>query len=381
MKKQVVINACLQQAAELQTIVIEDGIIRQVGGPCPADAQVIDAGGNLVISGIVNAHAHFDKSLLVDRRLYVDEPPPVRAGWVRELKQDFTVEDIRNRAETLIKASIDRGIIGVRTNVDVDPAVGLKGIEALLELKALYRSQLELHVVAFCQEGFQRFPETKELLDAALRMGADSIGGHTSIDGASKQEHIDTIFAIAQRHGVAIDFHADETGRPDDHMLPYLIEKTKAAGYQGKVNAVHCCSIAVISPEAAQTDIAGLSDAGIKVIVCPTAIATRQLTDVKGILAAGCTVGLGTDNIQDLFNPLGNGDMFDIGRLLTFVKRFYTDAEQQAVFDMLTTGGAAFVDMERFAIKPGNKASLSILGFSQPADIYRADKQLVKRIS
>ena len=379
--KQIVTNARLQQADELQNIIIEDGIIREICTSCPDDAQIIDAGGNLVIAGIINAHAHFDKSLLIDRKQYVDEPPPVRAGWVREMKQDFTVEDITVRARRLLDASVRRGIIGIRTNVDVDTVVGLKGIEALLTLKAEYREKLDLHVVAFNQEGFLRYPETQELLEEALVMGADSVGGHTSIDATAKQQHIDILFSIAQRRGVNIDFHADETGRADDHMLPYLIEKTKATGYQGKVNAVHCCSLAVISPEAAQNDIAGLSDAGIKVIVCPTAIATRQLTDVKGILAAGCTVGLGTDNIQDLFNPLGNGDMFDIGRLLTFVKRFYTDAEQQAVFEMLTTNGAAFVDVERFAIKPGNKASLSILGFSNPAGIYRADKQLVKRIS
>jgi cytosine/adenosine deaminase-related metal-dependent hydrolase len=379
--KQVVINARLQHVAELQNIVIEDGIIREVGESCPDDADVFNASGNLVISGIVNAHAHFDKSLLIDRKRYVDELPPVRAGWVREMKQDFTVEDITARARRLLDASVERGIIGVRTNVDVDTVVGVKGVEALLALKAEYREKLDFQVVAFSQEGFLRYPETRDLLAEALILGADSVGGHTSIDATAKQQHIDILFSIAQRRGVNIDFHADETGREDDHMLPYLIEKTKAAGYQGKVNAVHCCSLAVISPAAAQNDIAGLADAGIKVIVCPTAIATRQLTDIKGILAAGCTVGLGTDNIQDLFNPLGNGDMFDIGRLLTFVKRFYTDAEQQVVFEMLTTGGAAFVDIERFAIKPGNKASLSILGFSNPADIYRADKQLVKRIS
>jgi len=363
-------------------IYVENGIIRSIAvGLEPAEgAEIIEAQGRIVISGLVNAHAHMDKSLIVSRRPYLDEPPPVRACWVRELKESFTKEDIKARARQVAEMSISSGVIGIRTNVDVDPIVGLKGMEALLELKQEMAQMLDIQVVAFNQEGFNRFPQTKELLEESLKMGADSIGGHTSMDAGAKEEHIDTIFELAARHQVDIDFHVDETGRPDDHMLPYLIEKTKAEGYQGRVNAIHCCSLAVIPQEEVIKDLEGLQEARINVVVCPTAIATRQLTEVKKMISLGIKLGIGTDNIQDLFNPLGNGNLWEIGQLLAYVKRFYSDSELEALFGMLTGSNHAFVDLSRFVIKEGNAARLCLLKASRPADIFRFNGIIERRI-
>ena len=373
-------NAQLIVGGPPQDIYIEAGIIKKIAPSLELSGQyeVIEGGGRLVINGVINAHAHLDKSLIVDRKSYVDEPPPVRAGWVRELKGDFTKADIKARARKVIEMSVASGVIGIRTNVDVDPTVGTKGIEALLELKEEMADEIALHVVAFNQEGFTRFPETAALLAEALKMGADSVGGHTSIDADAKKEHIDIIFELAKRFDVDIDFHADETGRPDDHMLPYLIKKTKDEGYQGRVNAIHCCSLAVISEEEAAKDIDGLKEAGIKVVVCPTAIATRKLTEIKKLLEVGILPGIGTDNIQDLFNPLGNANLWEIAQLLAYVKRFYSNEETKSLFNMLTANGELFVDISRFAIKPGNKANLCILNLTSPADIFRVNPIIQK---
>lgn len=370
--KRLIKNANLLDYSELQDIYIEDGMIRKIAPGLEQDnCEITDAGGKIVIGGLVNSHAHLDKSLIVDQKPYADEPPPVRAGWVRELKENFTKENIKERARRVAQMSLSHGVMGIRTNVDVDPVEGLKGIEALLELKEDLHDQLDLHVVAFCQEGFKRFPQTKELLAEALKMGADSIGGHTSIDADAKKEHIDIIFDLAQKFDVNIDFHADETGRPDDHMLPYLIEKTINAGYAGRVNAIHCCSLSVIAREDAAKDIEGIKKAGINVIVCPTAMATRQITEVKMLLEAGVNTALGSDNIQDLFNPLGSANMLEIALLLTYAKRFYSDPELQSIFNMLTANGVRHVSCERFAIKPGNRARMIITSLKLPTDIFR----------
>lgn len=364
-------------------IYLENGIVRKVAVGIEPDevTDIIEAQGRIVISGLVNAHAHLDKSLIIGRRPYFDEPPPVRAGWVRDLKQGFTKEDIKARARKVIEMSIESGVVGIRTNVDVDPLVGLRGVEALLELKQEMAENFEIQVVAFNQEGFGRFPRTKELLEESLKMGADCVGGHTSMDADAKKEHIDLIFELAARYQVDIDFHADETGRPDDHMLPYLIEKTIAEGYQDRVNAIHCCSMAVISEEDVKRDLEGLQQAKINVVVCPTAIATRKLTEVKRMLSLGISLGVGTDNIQDLFNPLGNGNLWEIGQLLAYVKRFYDDAEVDALFKMLTNSNRAFADISRFAIREGNKAKICLLKASRPADIFRYNGVIECRVT
>ncbi|MFZ5943066.1 MAG: amidohydrolase family protein [Bacillota bacterium] len=374
-------NANFHDGKGLQDIYLENNIIKKIGPDLEINsAEVIDAEGNLVINGVINAHAHIDKSLIIDRKPYVDEAPPVRAGWVRDLKGGFTKEDIKERARKVVELSSSNGVIGIRTNVDVDPLVGLKGIEAVLELKQEVSDFMDIHVVAFCQEGFNRFPETKELLEEALRMGADSVGGHTSMDADRKREHIDTIFALAKTFDVDMDFHADETGRPDDHMLPYLIEKTIGEGFQGRVNAIHCCSLPVISEEEVKKDIKGIKEADINVIVCPTAIATRKLTEVKKLLEAGINVSLGTDNIQDLFNPLGNGNLFEAAYLLTYVHRFYANSDLEKIFRMLTQTPLNLVNVERFAIKEGNKPNLTILGCKNPEDIFRTSKLIQRRV-
>lgn len=366
-------QANLLDGGPLKDIYIENGIIRDIDLELTPDENVavIEAQGRIVISGLVNAHAHLDKSLIISRQPYLDEPPPVRAGWVRDLKQQFTKDDIKARAREVVEKSIACGVIGIRTNVDVDPLVGLKGVQALLELKQEMVDKLDIQVVAFNQEGFNRFPQTKELLEESLKLGADSVGGHTSIDADGKKEHIDKIFELATRYQVDIDFHADETGRPDDHMLPYLFEKTKAEGYQGRVNAIHCCSLATISEEEVKRDLEGLQQARINVVVCPTAIATRKLTEIKRMLPLGLKLGIGTDNIQDPFNPLGNSNLWEIGQLLAYVKRFYEDSEMEALFGMLTDNDHAFVDVSRFAIRVGNPARICLLKASRPADIFR----------
>lgn len=364
-------------------IYLENRIVRKVAVGLEPDegAEVIEAQGRIVISGLVNAHAHLDKSLIIDQRPYLDEPPPVRAGWVRELKQDFTKNDIKARAKKVIEMSVESGVIGIRTNVDVDPLVGLKGVEALLELRQELADTVDIQVVAFNQEGFGRFPQTKELLEESLKMGADCVGGHTSMDADAKKEHIDLIFELAARYQVDIDFHADETGRPEDHMLPYLIEKTIAEGYQGRVNAIHCCSMAVIPEEEVRRDLEGLQQAKINVVVCPTAVATRKLTEIKRMLPLGIGLGIGTDNIQDLFNPLGNGNLWEIGQLLAYVKRFYDNTELEALFAMLTNSSCSFTDISRFTIREGNKAKICLLKASRTADIFRYNGVIERRIT
>lgn len=368
-------QANLLDGGPLKDIYLENTRIAKIAARIePVEgAEVVEARGRIVISGLVNAHAHLDKSFIVDRKPYLDEPPPVRAGWVRELKQGFTKEDIKERARKGVEMSLASGVIGIRTNVDVDPLIGLKGIEALLELKQEMSDTLDIQVVAFNQEGFNRFPQTGELLEESLKMGADGIGGHTTMDSGAQKEHIDIIFELATRYQVDVDFHADETGRPDDHMLPYLIAKTKAEGYQGRVNAIHCCSLAVVSEEEVKKDLEGLQEARINVVVCPTAIATRKLTEIKRMLPLGIKLGIGSDNIQDLFNPLGNGNLWEVGQLLAYVKRFYEDYELEALFGMLIDCGGAFADISRFAIREGNAARICLLKACQPADIFRGN--------
>lgn len=285
--------------------------------------------------GFINEHAHLDKGIIVPRVTYKDEPAPVRAEWTRQAKAEFTKADILQRADAAIRQMLRYGTAYVRTHVDVDPLVGLKGIEALLELQEKYKSEIVIDITAFCQEGFDRFPETEQLLEEAVRMGRIGIGGHTLTDRDGRG-HIRRIFAIAEKTGAEwIEFHTDESGRPEHFLLPYLAEETARRGWSGKVYAIHCNSLANVSDEEAAHAIELVSQAGLHVTVCPTAVATRAVTRTKQLAKAGVRIGLGSDNIGDLFNPLGSGNMLQYAQLLAYIQRFYEPQEMEFLLNII----------------------------------------------
>ncbi|ADU29499.1 amidohydrolase family protein [Evansella cellulosilytica] len=286
-------------------------------------------------SGWMNYHAHIDKGFLPPPHLYKDAPAPVRAEWTREAKMLMSKEEIKLAANKALEKMHYYGTTYVRTHVDVDPLFELRAMEALLEVKKEWESRVVVDLIAFNQEGFDRYPETEVLLCEALMMGADGIGGHTSMDQDGKK-HIDKIFKLAEGKKLDwIEFHTDETGRPDDFNLPYLAQVTKEQELGEKVTAIHCCSLANVEEVDAMKTIEAIAESGMRVTTCPTAIATRALTRVKDLAHAGVRIQLGSDNLRDYFNPLGSGNMLQYGQLLAYVQRFYEPNEVNQIIDWL----------------------------------------------
>ncbi|KYG30568.1 amidohydrolase family protein [Alkalihalobacillus trypoxylicola] len=270
-----------------------------------------------------NYHAHLDKGFLIPPYKYKDAAAPKRAEWTREAKIHMTKEEIKKSASLALEKMHQFGTVYVRTHVDVDSLFELRAVEALLELKEQWKEKIIIDIIAFNQEGFDRFPETEVLLKEALKLGVNGIGGHTSIDKNGK-EHIDKIFQIAESSYCDwIEFHTDETGREDDFLLPYLANEVTNRQLKDKVTAIHCCSLANVDEVLAQKTIEEVALSEMTVTTCPTAIATRKLTRVKDLANAGVTIQLGSDNLRDYFNPLGSGNMLQYAQLLAYVQRFY----------------------------------------------------------
>ena len=116
------------------------------------------------------------------------------------------MDDIRARARRVLDLAVRAGTTAMRTHVEVDPIIGLAGMEAILPLRDEYAPALDLQICAFAQEGIVKAPGTEGLLRRALQMGADLVGGcpYNDSDGA---EHIRIVFALATAFGVDADFH------------------------------------------------------------------------------------------------------------------------------------------------------------------------------
>ncbi len=289
----------------------------------------------MIHSGWKNYHAHLDKGFLPSNHIYKDETAPVRAAWTRDIKMVRTKEEIKQSANAAIEKMYQYGTSYIRTNVDVDPLFELRAIEAILELKEKWSEKVVIDIVAFNQEGFDRFPETEVLLKEALTLGVDGIGGHTSMDMDGKA-HIDKIVKLAEQSDVDwIEFHTDETGKPEDFNLPYLAEVTSNKQLGEKMNAIHCCSLANVTDEEAKKTIEAVANSGMTITTCPTAIATRALTRVKELASAGINIQIGSDNMRDFFNPLGSGNMLQYGQLLAYIGRFYEAEEIKQIINWL----------------------------------------------
>lgn len=366
---------------EIVDIAITDGNIVEVNKEINQEAtKIVDAQKRVVIPGFVDCHTHLDKCLLNEKQVYVEGSGPEKGALTYTMKKEFTVEDITNRAERMIKKAIQAGTLHWRTNVDVDKSVGFKGIEALLALKKKYEKQIHLQVVAFAQEGVFWDGETEALLEEALKLGADLIGGHTIAKGEG-EKHIDFILNLAKKYNVEADFHLDESGNREHYLLPYLSKKMIEMNLQGKVNGIHLCTLSALDPVELELAIQDIQACKLKVTVAPTAISTRHIAPVKRLLEANVNVGLASDNMRDFFNPLGNGDVKHVALLLSYLQRFFSEEDIQAVFDMITVDGARVISVDDYGIQAGRVADITILDAYSPKEViaYQAQPVLLIR--
>ena len=358
------LNLLIKQAnlnGEIKDIAIENDRIQMIDDQINEKAEsIIYAKGRIIIPGFVDCHTHLDKSMLNLKSDYVDGTGPEKSELTLARKREFTVEDITERAEFLIKRAIKSGTIALRTNVDVDASVGLKGIQALIKLREKYKDKITIQIAAFAQEGVFFDGQTQELLEEAIKLGDDLVGGHTIVKGEGKK-HIDYILNLAKKYNIEADFHLDESGNREHYLLPYLSEKMIELDLGGKVNGIHCCTLSALNEEELAYALDLIHESKLKVTVAPTAIATRNLAPVKSLLDKGVTIGLGSDNIRDFFNPLGSGDVKQVALLLSYVHRFYQESETKQIWSMLTDKGAELLGLKDYGIKVNNKANLTLL--------------------
>src|SRR5262249_2325996 len=147
-----------------------------------AEAKEYDAEGRLACPGLVETHIHLDKSRIIERCAPQQRARLNPVAGVAPLKQAMTVEDVRRRAEETLKHCVCHGTTRLRTQVEVDPAIGMRGFEAVQSLVSDYRWAIDIELCAFPQEGLTNVPGTDELLVEALQRGASVIGGAPRYD-------------------------------------------------------------------------------------------------------------------------------------------------------------------------------------------------------
>ena len=336
---------------DLADILISAGRIEP--GPAPAGVTVLDGGGRIALPGLVEAHTHLDKSLL-GLPWYRNEVGPRLIDKIeneRKVRKTLPI-DPRRQSHRQVCLSVTHGSTFIRSHVDVDTECGVAGIEGVMATREALAGVVDIDLVAFPQSGLLVRPGTVELLEQALRLGAETVGGldPCAIDRDPKG-HVDTVFGLADKFGRGVDIHLHEPGEMGAFSMELIIDRTVALGMQGKVIISHAFCLGM--PDAAVVDplIAALAKAGIAIMT--TASASRPVPPLKRLLQAGVVVCTGSDGIRDTWGPYGNADMLERAMFVGQRYNLRRDDELALAFDVVTIGGARALGLEAYGLAPG----------------------------
>ena len=322
---------------------------------------MLDVAGRLVLPGLVDAHCHLDKTL------YGGPWVPHSAG---DALEDRIANDRRRRGElgipsvdrivALLERMVVSGTSHVRSHTDIDPEVGLRGIEAVRAAVQRLGGRVAVEQVAFPQHGLLSNPGTAELLEEALRQGVETIGG---IDPAGMDRdpvgHLDVVFDLAARYGAGIDIHLHDGGSLGVWELELIADRTREAGLGGRVTVSHAYGFGQADPASQARLIERLAEAGVTLLTA--AVYSFPVPPIKRLRAAGVNVACGHDGICDLWGPYGSGDMLERAMHVAYRSTFRRDEDIELALEAATYGGARALGLERYGLAPGARADLVVV--------------------
>jgi cytosine deaminase len=363
-------RAVTQSSVSPVDIGVKAGRIAAVAPHLDGEGEEIDLGGRLVVSGFVDTHIHLDKACLLDRCGHTSDDVSDAIRTVAALKRDFTVEDVYARGARTLERAIVQGTTRMRTHVEIDPRIGLRGFEAIKALKRDYAWAIDLSLCVFPQEGLTNDPGTEELLIEALRDGGDLIGGCPYMD-TDPQTHIEKLFDLAQRFDVDIDLHLDFDLDPSWRHLDEVCRQTGRRKYQGRVAIGHATKLSALPPDALKVAITQLAGAGVAVTVLPatdlylmgrkiTHNVPRGLTAAHRLVQDGVLCSVATNNVLNPFTPFGDCSLLRMANLYANVAQASV-GEFEACLDLVTGLPARLMNLKDYGVTPGNPADIVVL--------------------
>lgn len=301
--------------------------------------------GGMLTPPSAEPHVHLDAVLLGAR-------VPNVSGTLREgianwasLRPGLTHEDVLERARTVVGWYERHGTLRIRTHVDTGSRVA---VEALLALRAELAGRVELQVVAFPQEGILRAPGRRQAWEDAVALGCDAVGAIPHFERTTEEgwRSVRLAYDLAERHGVRLDFHCDETDDPGTRNLEVVCAEAIDRGFGGRVVAGHCTALHSYSNPYAAKVVELVAAAGVQVVANPldnvvlqgrydTYPRRRGVTRVDALWAAGARVGVGHDSVMDPWYRLGTANLLDAAYMLVHVAQLTGEAEMARVFSAL----------------------------------------------
>ena len=359
-------------------VLVQDG--RIATGPVPEGIAVEDGGGLLLLPGFVEGHTHLDKTVFHEPDWLVNEVGPRiidKIDTEREWRAR-TGHDAGAASLAMARAFLAAGATRIRSHVDVDASGGTGHVERVLQTRDAMAGLQEIQIVAFPQSGILGRQGTESLLDAALALGADIVGG---LDPCAIERdpvrHLDIVFGLAEKHGKPVDIHLHEQGSMGAFSLELILERTRALGMQGQVVVSHAFCLGDVTERERDALLAQMAELGVA--IATTAPASRPVPLVAPCRAAGVTIFGGNDGIRDTWTPYGSPDMLERAMLIGLRNNFRRDDEIALAFDCVSGAGAKGCGFAAYGLAPGARADLVLVDARTLAEavVVRPGRRLV----
>ena len=383
-------NAKIYRNDNATEIVVENGKITQIGTDLPKCEEEIDLKGKLIMAPYVDPHLHLDYVYTLS------ELGEEGAGsgtlfeaielWPK-FKETLTVESVKRLALKGIKDEVSQGVQHIRTHIDVtDP--NFTALKAMLEMKEELKHIVDIQIVAFPQEGMYTYKGGRDLVEEALKMGADIVGGIPHYEPAREfgEKSVHDIVKLAIKYDKPIDVHCDETDDPHSRFVELLNALVLMEDYGERTTASHTCSFGSADDSYAYRMLDLFQKSKMNFISCPTENAylqgrqdtypkRRGLTRVKEFIEYGINVAFAQDSINDPWYPMGNGNMMNILDNGIHLAQIMSAKDVETNFDLITYNGARCLNLqETYGLEVGKAANFIVLNEST---VYEAIRKRV----
>ncbi len=377
---------CSPQDIQEVDIGIRQGVVVAIAPGLEGEATLeLDIAGQLVSPPFVESHIHLDSALTAG------EPRWNQSGTLfegieiwRERKQSLSLADVKQRAIATLRQQASQGVLFVRSHADVSEA-NLTALQGLLEVREAVRDWITLQVVAFPQDGIYSRAVNGELMEEALRLGADVVGGipHYELTREDGVKSVERIFALAEQYDRLIDIHCDEIDDDQSRFLEVVAACAIRSGMGSRVTASHTTAFGSYNNAYAFKLLGFLQRTQLNFIANPLINITLQgrtdtypkrrgVTRVKELWQQQLNVSLGHDCIQDPWYSLGTGNMLDVAAMAVHVCQMTGMAEIDACYNMVTWNGAKTLHLEDgYGVEVGKPANLMVLDAHDRYDAIR----------
>jgi cytosine deaminase len=348
-------------------------------------AHEIDAEGRLVTAPLVDCHLHLDASLTAGQPRFNESGTLIEGIHVwGELKESLTEDDVYERAKEIVRWSAAQGTLHIRAHADVS-AKNEAPLKGLLRVRDEMADLVTIQVTAFPQDGIFSDLRNEALLERALELGADCVGGIPHYEPTSELglKEVHRVFELATKYGRKIDVHCDETDDPSSRFLEVMADNTVKHGLSGRVTASHCTAMGSYEPYYSSKLHGFLRRAGINIVVNPYANSLiqgrldvypkrRGFAQLKELLAAGVNVSLGNDVIMDPWYLMGRADMVEAASLALHFTYMSGLEEIPEMLRCATERGARTLGIEdEYGLEEGKPADCVVFDAPTAIEVMR----------